>query len=147
MARVESVALTGKSGTNYSFLINHIGTPLPAVGVVYALLRDRAEQRHENGRTVFIYPERTSEERRQWTVLYIGQTGNLSQRFDHYEMDDDLARINPSHIAMIGETSAEYRIAIERDLIQRYATMPQERPHHRRKSLVESITIMAAMAR
>lgn len=140
MAALESTALTGKSGTTYSFLVVPFGSPLSAGGAVYALLRDQ-EQRYVTGRTLFASPRQSSDVRRQWIVLFVGQTENLSQRFKRYEMDDDLARINASHIAVIVAPSAEHRITIERDLIQRYATLPRQRTHCHRRSLVESITI------
>jgi len=140
MVVFESATLTGKSGATYSFLVVPFGTPLSAAGVVYALLRDQ-EQQFGTGRSLFALPIRSSVGRRQWTVLYVGQTENLSQRFERYEMDDDLARINASHIAVIGEPSAEHRTVIERDLIRRYVALPRQSTPCRRRSLVESITI------
>ena len=100
MAAFETVRLTGRSGASYPFTVFPYGTPLAAVSGVYAVLRD---------------------ERTTWSVLYIGQTGDLSERFDNHHHAADFAWHRASHLAAIGASTEEQRLAIEADLVQHHA--------------------------
>ena len=108
MAAFETVNLTGRSGTSYPFTVFPRGTPLAAVGGVYAVMSD---------------------ERTQWTMLYIGQTGDLNSRFDNHHHDDNFARHRASHLAALSVANDAQRRAIEADLVQRYEPALNQTAH------------------
>jgi len=63
-----TLELTGASGRKYAFLVYPWGTPFKALGGVYAVTRGTANQ--SGGQT--------------HTIVYVGQTGDLSERFDDH---------------------------------------------------------------
>jgi hypothetical protein len=109
MAMHPTVTLTARSGTSYPFTVFPLGTPLAAVGGVYAILRD-----DEGGR---------------WTVLYIGQTGDLSSRFDNHHQEMAFRRHRATHIAAIGISGEERRRQVEADLVGTYAPPINQTAH------------------
>lgn len=94
-----TVTLRGRSGAEYQFWVYPWGESFKAVGGVYAVLRD-------DGST--------------WSVIYIGQTGNLSERFDSHHKADCFDRHRKTHIAARVEESERQRLAIEADLVASY---------------------------
>ena len=55
------------------------------------------------------------------TVLYIGQTSDLSERFDNHHKKTCFDRNRKTHIAAMLESSEAKRLRIEGDLISNYS--------------------------
>lgn len=108
MAMHPTVTLTARSGISYPFTVLPLGTPLAAVGGVYAIMRDEGAR---------------------WTVLYIGQTGDFSSRFDSHHHEMAFRRQRATHIAVIGISGEERRRHIEADLVSRYAPPINQTAH------------------
>lgn len=101
MPDIEKVTATGASGTVYEFEVHSWGTQLRAIGGVYLVLKK---------------PPAGS-----YNVLYVGQTGNLSERFDNHHKESSFSRNGRTHIGARVENSEQRRLAIEADLIQSYS--------------------------
>jgi predicted GIY-YIG superfamily endonuclease len=97
----ETIIATGASGSKYKFYVYPWGTNLKALGGVYMVLRKTSQ----NG---------------NHTVLYIGQTGDLSERFDNHHKKSCFDRNQKTHIAAMLESSEKKRLRIEEDLIKNY---------------------------
>jgi hypothetical protein len=99
-----TLELTGASGKKYTFHIFAYGTEFKPAGGIYAFTL--ATQKPAGGFT--------------HSILYIGQTGDLSQRFDDHHKEDCFTRRGANrHCAMVVENE-ETRLAIEADLIAAY---------------------------
>ncbi len=94
-----TVVLKGRSGATYQFWVYPWGESFKAQGGVYAILRD-------DGTT--------------WAVVYIGQTSDLSERFDDHHKADCFTRHRKTHIAARVEESERERLVIEADLVASY---------------------------
>lgn len=94
-----TITLQGRSGAKYSFWLYPWGETFNATGGVYAVLRD----------------DGTS-----YSVIYVGETGDLSERFDNHHKADCFSRHRKTHIAARIEGSERQRLAIEQDLIANY---------------------------
>ncbi|MHB1862232.1 MAG: GIY-YIG nuclease family protein [Gemmatimonadaceae bacterium] len=92
-----TVILKGRSGATYGFTVYPIDTKFKAVGAVYTILQSSSDG-----------------------IIYIGQTGDLSERFDDHHKATCFARHGASFIGVHGETSERNRLAIETDLVQHY---------------------------
>lgn len=103
MAKVETVTAAGASGSNYSFDVYPWGTAFRPLGAVYLVLR-----RNANGR---------------YDILYVGQTGDLSERFDQHHKQGCFDRNQRTHIGILLEGNELRRLAIERDLLGNYQTV------------------------
>jgi len=101
MATSTAVTLTlrGKSGTNYEFTVYPWGTQFKPVGAVYAVFRKESDG---------------------YVVVYIGQTADLSERFDDHHKQWCFDNHRKSHIGVHLESSEKKRLAIEQDLIANY---------------------------
>ena len=108
MAMHPTVTLTARSGTSYHFPVFPLGTPLAVVGGVYAVMRDDGAR---------------------WTVLYIGQTGDLSCRFDNHHHEMAFRRQRATHIAAIGISAEDRRRQVEADLVGTYAPPINQTAH------------------
>lgn len=108
MAADETVTLTGQSGTPITFYKYPWGTPLAAVGGVYAALRF-----DQSG----------------GSAVCIGQTGNLSERFDNHHHAYGFARQRVTHVAALRVESEAQRRAIEEDLVRNYRPALNQTPH------------------
>ena len=97
--KTETIVLTGASGKKYTFYVYPWGAEFKAVGGVYAVLK-------QTGSTYY--------------VIYIGQTGDLSERFDDHHKKDCFRRHGATHIAAFVEESEKARLAAESDLIAAY---------------------------
>lgn len=84
---------TGASGTTYHLDVFPLGTPFRALGGVYIVC---------NGHT----------------ALYIGQTGNLAERFEDHHKSFCWRSHGANNMAVMVVSSEPHRLAIERDLIQ-----------------------------
>lgn len=101
MSSLGTITFKGGSGRTYDFSIYRWGQEFNSVGAVYAITR-ASGQSH--------------------SVLYIGQTGDLSERFDNHHKAGCFARNGVTHICVRPESSEVTRLAIERDLLAGYTT-------------------------
>ena len=95
-----NVNLRGASGRTYDFQVSPWGKQFDRVGAVYAVLRLELDGKY--------------------TVLYIGQTEDLSSRFDSHHKQTCFDRNNKTHIGVHLDPSERNRLAIERDLVANY---------------------------
>lgn len=102
MVQQQTIRVQGASGTTYPFTVYPWGTPFQCFGAVYLVLRQL-----QNG---------------NYRILYIGQTGDMSERFDDHHKEPCFRRNGRSHIGVLPEPSKPRRLAIERDLITAYNT-------------------------
>lgn len=100
MTKQTTVTLTGASGRKYNFDVYPWGTSFNPVGAVYCVLRRTPEG--------------------NFTILYIGQTGDLSERFDDHHKQRCFDRNGKTHIGVCAEPSEVNRLAIETDLVRKY---------------------------
>jgi len=96
---VDTIPASGVSGKQYSFKMYPWGTQFKALGAVYLIL-------HEGNP--------------RFDLLYVGQTDDLSTRFDNHHKQPCFDRNRRTHIAVLVEQSEAARLRIESDLIQKY---------------------------
>lgn len=95
----ERITLTGASGTQYQFFLYLWGTPFQALGGVYAVMRAEGNR----------YP-----------IIYVGQTGDLSERCENHHQAACFSMNRKTHIAVLPENSEARRLTIETDLRRKY---------------------------
>ncbi len=95
----ERITLNGASGAKYEFEVYPWGTEFRPTGGVYAVLR-----RDPGG----------------YRVLYVGETGDLSERFDNHHRALCFTLHRKTHIGVLAEGSRDRRLAIETDIRQFY---------------------------
>lgn len=100
IANVSTITLTGKSSRQYTFRIYRRVQKFTAVGAVYAMAR-----RNEDGR---------------YSIIYIGQTGDLSVRPLNHHRTACFDRNGADHLFIHAQSDEKTRFAIETDLIQAY---------------------------
>ena len=101
MADEPEVKWTGKSGREYTYWLYKIGTSFSAVPANY------------------IFCEETTENKLR--SIYIGQTGDLSERFDNHHRMPCIKREGATHICTHKSSSEEdVRMTEEADLIANY---------------------------
>lgn len=93
MSNTAQINATGASGATYTFTIYPLNTSFTVVGGVYLILK-------------------------QNTVLYVGQTGDLSERFDSHHKESCWRRHQADRMAVIGVSTERERLQIEADLIK-----------------------------
>jgi excinuclease UvrABC nuclease subunit len=93
MSSQPQINATGASGTKHTFTIYPLSTTFSAVGGVYLILK-------------------------QNTVLYVGQTGDLSERFDAHHKASCWRRNQADRIAVMGVSTEKQRLQIEADLVK-----------------------------
>lgn len=103
MSKNETVSAKGASGTNYTFYVYPWGTDLKPIGGVYMVLRKPSS----NG---------------NYDILYVGQTSDLSERFDNHHKKPCFDRNRKTHISARAESSEQRRLVIESDLLRNYNT-------------------------
>jgi len=103
---VPTINLTGVSGNQYVFEVYSKDTTFNAVGGVYAIT-----SRQQNDQGGFSH-----------TRIYIGQTDNLSTRFDNHHRLDCFNRKNWNCICVHRDDNESSRLEKERDLIDNYDT-------------------------
>lgn len=101
MAAEDRVTVTGQSGTKYDFEVYLWGASFSPVGGLYLVLKKQTGN---------------------YSILYIGQTGDLSERFDYHHQAQCFNRNGKTHIAVRVEASEQKRLVIETDLIRNYKT-------------------------
>lgn len=103
MAKVDTATATGASGEKYAFDVYPWEQLFRPLGGVYVVLR-----RQQNN---------------MYDVLYVGQTGDLSERFDQHHKQPCFDRNQRTHIGVLLEGTERRRLAIERDLLGNYQTV------------------------
>jgi len=113
MAKQGTVTAEGGSGRRYVFDVypwNDLdvprGTVFAPVGAVYLVLRKTA--RIQAGY--------------DYEVLYVGQTANMTGRFDDHHKQTCFDRNARTHIGILRCGQERDRLAIEADLLNRYKT-------------------------
>lgn len=100
MAAEGKVTVQGISGAQYVFDVYLWGTQFNPVGAVYIILKKKSDGNYD--------------------LLYVGQTGDLSERFDAHHKKPCFDRNGKSHIGVRVESSEKQRLAIEADLTAKY---------------------------
>ena len=95
-----TIIMQGRSGATYEFTVYPWGTPFKPLGGVYSVLRARTDGRYD--------------------VIYVGQTGDLSERFDDHHKAGCFSRERARRIGVHVESEEQRRLAIESDLIANY---------------------------
>jgi excinuclease UvrABC nuclease subunit len=90
-----TITATGISGTTHTFTRYPLNTSFTAVGGVYLILK-------------------------QDNLLYVGQTGDLSARFNDHHKEACWTRHGADGMAVIGVSLERDRLRIEKDLIDNY---------------------------
>lgn len=98
---IESISVSGASGATYHFGVFAWGTKFNPVGAVYLILRKEYSSSN-------------------YTILYIGETGDLSDRFGNHHKQDCFDINRKSHIGILVEDSESKRLNIEADLLRKY---------------------------
>lgn len=94
MAVSTNTTATGASGTTYTLEVHPLGTQFRAVSGVYVVCKGN-------------------------TPLYVGQTGNLAERFEDHHKTFCWRSRGADRMAVMAVSGGEtHRLAIERDLIQ-----------------------------
>src|SRR5437773_9655513 len=97
MATATVIALKGASGQTYEFEVHPWGTQFNPVGAVYVVLQTRTDG-----------------------LIYVGQTGDLSERFDKHHKKSCFDQHNKTHIGVHVDSSERSRLGQESDLIAGY---------------------------
>lgn len=102
MARVSTVTFHGKSGAEYLFEVWHLDQTFNEVGAVYAVTR-----RYLNAEGNYSY-----------YIIYVGETGDLSTRFENHHKADCFTEHKANCICTHRENDEDKRLAVEDDLIR-----------------------------
>lgn len=94
------ITLTGKSGSNFRFEIHPRETEFKNVGAIYVMAKKTSAN--------------------NYSILYIGQTGNLSSRPLNHHKTDCFDRHGGDTLFVLAEGNESRRLSIESDLIGKY---------------------------
>lgn len=94
------VTWTGKSGAKYTFNRYEDLDDFKAIGAVYIFTK-----KLKNGR---------------WSAIYVGETGDLSTRFDDHHKMDCIQKEGATRICVLsaGMSKKKDRVAAEKDLLE-----------------------------
>jgi len=101
MEKIATLALTGALGIKYAFDVYPYGTEFKAIGAVYYISK-RTEKVDGTG---------------SHDKIYIGETEDLSERFDNHHKEPCFKMHNANCISIYEEFNKEKRLIIEKDLI------------------------------
>ncbi len=104
MAKLTTVTFTGTSGATYGFEVYPWDTGFNAVGAIYLVTK---RSRNSGGRF-------------SHTRIYVGQTSDLSERFDNHHQASCFSGHGVNCICVYREDSERQRLQIEADLISNY---------------------------
>lgn len=96
MAKEATVTLKGISGRTYEFDVYPWGTSFKPLGAIYTVLKKVSTD---------------------FYIQYVGQTGDLSSRFDSHHKQSCFDRNGKTHIAIHLESSESARLAKEADMV------------------------------
>jgi len=105
MASLGSITWSGASGEALEFTIYEWGKQFKAVGAVY-VISHRTPKLSDGGRH---------------EPIYIGETGDLSERFDDHHKASCISRHGPNRICIHRDGNAKSRRHKEADLIQKWS--------------------------
>lgn len=104
MAKLATITFKGKSGNKYTFNVYSFDTDFKAIGAVY-FVTERTEKADGTG---------------SHTRIYVGQTGDLSERIDNHHKQDCFEENDANCICVHSESNEDKRLEIEADLIDNY---------------------------
>jgi hypothetical protein len=104
MPKLSNVTFTGASGKAYNFEVYPIGTVFNDVGGVYAITK-----RYRNNQGGYSHD-----------VIYLGETEDLSTRFNNHHKADCFDQREANCICTHRDDNANSRLTKEADLIKRY---------------------------
>ena len=104
MAKHGNITFTGKSTTEYIFTIYSFDASFKAVGAVYFITN-----RHKD-----------NNDGHSHTTIYVGETEDLSTRFDNHHKQVCFNKYNANCICTLAIGSESRRLKIEKDLIDNY---------------------------
>lgn len=102
MTKIDSFQIKGASGSKYAFDVYWRGVKFNAVGAVYAMVK-RTERL---GAAAW------------YEFIYIGETGDLSSRFDNHHKDACFDRKGADCIGIHREDNAGSRLVKEEDILK-----------------------------
>ncbi len=97
--QLDRITLAGASGAKYPFDVYPWGTEFRPIGGVYSVLR-----RDPDG----------------YRVIYVGETGDLSERCDNHHQAACFALNRKTHIGVLVEAARDRRLFIEADIRRFY---------------------------
>lgn len=103
MSKLRTIVFTGASGARYQFDIYSWDTEFNAVGAVYFITRrtvSRGKSSHQR--------------------IYVGETGDLSTRFDNHHKVDCFEEYQANCKCIHRDGNKRSRLAKEEDLIENY---------------------------
>ena len=103
MAETPTINWEGKSGTKYNYWIYPFETTF-----------------NDKKGANYVFAQETTTG--SYKPIYIGQTGDLSERFDNHHKMPCIKRNNATHIHVHLTSSEQNRFAEETDLLQRWNT-------------------------
>jgi len=102
MAKISTVKFKGKSGESYDFNVYPMDQSFKAIGGVYVVTRRFKDEddgfRHK--------------------IIYVGETGDLSTRFDNHHKADCFTEHSANCICVHVDDDEDSRLAKEDDLIK-----------------------------
>ena len=101
MAELGTLTLTGQSGNKYKFTVYSWGTGFQSFGAIYYISK-RTEK-----------PDGTGTH----SEIYIGQTGDMSERFDNHHKASCFRQHGVNAISAHGDENENSRLRKEEDLI------------------------------
>ena len=101
MAQIGSMNITGQSERKYNFGFYPMGEAFKAIGAVYVITK-RVEK---------------SDGSRTHTFIYVGETGDLSTRFDDHHKQDCFDEHNANCIGVHIDGAKQSRLDKEQDLL------------------------------
>ena len=104
MAKIRTLTLKGRSGEKYEFNVYPIDASFKAVGAVYAVTR-----RYKD-----------SEGGYKHDILYVGETEDLSTRFQNHHKADCFKQHNANCICTHRDDDLDSHVTKEDDLIEQY---------------------------
>jgi hypothetical protein len=105
MAKISTMTCVGESGKTYSFNVWAMDESFNAVGAIYVITN-----RFQNDKGKFKH-----------RFIYIGQTEDLSTRFDNHHKAACFKRMDATCICTLREDNENLRFTIETDLIRLHA--------------------------
>lgn len=104
MAKLATITFTGASGQEYEFDVYPFDTDFTNIGAVYFVTKRTLKA--EGGGT--------------HTYIYIGQTDDLSTRFDNHHKAECFEREEANCVCIHQEDNEQSRLEIESDLLGNY---------------------------
>lgn len=99
MSKETTVTLKGASGKTYDFDVYPWGTSFKPLGALYTVLKKNLQN---------------------FQIHYVGQTDDLSSRFNNHHKQSCFDRNGKTHIAVHLESSESVRLSKESDLVGNY---------------------------